>query len=275
MLRLKDIGINFVYTHNYGCEPGTHLSFAEILRAADDVGMLVAFSQPHFGQYDWQKPDADRNNGYARDAAFYVGAAGSHPSVVFYAMSHNATGYVEALNPDMIDGIQDPRQPWAKQRVKTALRAEAIVHGMDPTRIVYHHESGNLGSMHTTNFYTNFAPIQEMDDWFEHWSTKGVKPNFTCEYMVPCVWDWTMYRGWYKGGREYGSASVPWEYCVAEWSSQFLGDRAYQISERGEEEPSLGGRAVPQPASSGSVGITPTSPARRCSTPSTRSSACT
>ncbi len=42
LLRLKSFGINFVYTHNYGCEPGSHLSFAEILRAADDVGMLVA-----------------------------------------------------------------------------------------------------------------------------------------------------------------------------------------------------------------------------------------
>ena len=48
MLRLKSFGINFVYGHNYGCEPGAHLSFAEILRAADDVGMLVALSQPHF-----------------------------------------------------------------------------------------------------------------------------------------------------------------------------------------------------------------------------------
>ena len=54
---------------------------------------------------------------------------------------------------------------------------------------------------------------------------------FTCEYMVPCTWDWTMYRGWYKGGRTFGNAQVPWEFCVAEWSSQFLGDRAYRISE--------------------------------------------
>ena len=77
--RLKRIGINFVYTHNYGCEPGTHLSFAEILQACDDVGMLVAFSQPHFGQYEWQAADADQNNGYAQHAAFYV-ARGGEPS---------------------------------------------------------------------------------------------------------------------------------------------------------------------------------------------------
>ena len=78
--RLKSFGINFVYTHNYGCEPGSHLSFAEILRAADDVGMLVSFSQPHFSHYEWQAPDADRDNGYARHAEFYVRVA-AEPSV--------------------------------------------------------------------------------------------------------------------------------------------------------------------------------------------------
>ena len=78
-LRLKSFGVNFVYTHNYGCEPGAHLSFAEILRAADDTGMLVSFSQPHFPQYDWDAPDADRNNGYARHAEYYVRVAREPP----------------------------------------------------------------------------------------------------------------------------------------------------------------------------------------------------
>ncbi|MDH7569733.1 MAG: hypothetical protein QHJ73_09120, partial [Armatimonadota bacterium] len=175
LLRLKSFGINFVYTHNYGCEPGTHLSFTEILRAADDVGMLVAFSQPHFGQYDWQAPDADQNNGYAQHAQFYVRAAGNHPSVFAYAMSHNATGYSEDMNPDLIDGTNNPRESWALNNTRRAERAEAIVKRLDPGRIVYHHSSGNLSSMHTSNFYPNWAPIQEMSDWFEHWATRGVK----------------------------------------------------------------------------------------------------
>jgi beta-galactosidase/beta-glucuronidase len=229
--RLKRIGINFVYTHNYGCEPGTHLGFAEILRAADDVGMLVALSQPHFAQYDWKMPAAAEKNGYAHHARFYVGVAGSHPSVVFYSMSHNATGYDGDMNPDLIDGIHSTRSQWSANNVKGALAAEAIVAKLDPGRIVYHHSSGNLSSMHTMNFYTNMAPAQELDDWFEHWATAGVKPVFTCEYMVPCTWDFTMYRGWYKGVRTFGNAQVPWEFCIAEWSAQFLGDRAYHISE--------------------------------------------
>jgi beta-galactosidase len=229
--RLKSFGINFVYTHNYGCEPGSHLSFDEILRAADDVGMLVALSQPHFSHYDWKGADADTTNGYAEHARFYAKVAGNHPSVVFYSMSHNATGYDEDMNPDLIDGVHDPRDQWASNNAKLALRAEAIVKRIDPARIVYHHASGNLGVMHDMNFYPNFAPIQELSDWFGHWSTNGVKPVFMCEYGAPFAWDWTMYRGWYKGQREFGSARVPWEFCLAEWNAQFIGDRAFQISD--------------------------------------------
>jgi hypothetical protein len=229
--RLKSFGINFVYTHNYGCEPGSHLSFTEILQAADDVGLLVALSQPHFSHYDWKGPDADQNNGYARHAEFYVRVARNHPSVVFYSMSHNATGYNEDMNPDLIDGRQNPRDQWALNNSRLALRAEAIVQRLDPGRIVYHHASGNLSSMHPINFYPNFVPIQELSDWFEHWATHGVKPVFLCEYGAPFTWDWTMYRGWHMGKREFGSARVPWEFCVAEWNAQFFGDHAFQISE--------------------------------------------
>ncbi len=232
MKRLASFGINFVYTHNYGCEPGSHLSFEEILRAADDCGMLISFSQPHFAHYDWSAPDADRSNGYAQHAAFYVRVAQNHPSVVAYSTSHNATGYAEDMNPDMIDGIHARRDEWAERNIRLAQRVEAIITELDPSRIVYHHASGNLGTMHTINFYANFAPVQEMTDWFAHWSTEGVKPLFTCEYSVPMPWDFAMYRGWYQNHREFGSASVPWELCIAEWNAQFFGDRAYQISEQ-------------------------------------------
>ncbi len=231
MERLKSFGINLVYTHNYGCEPGSHLGFEEILRAADDAGMLVSFSQPHFSHYDWPSAEADQTNGYARHAEYYVRAAQNHPSVVMYSMSHNATGYDEDMNPDLIDGVHDARDTWALKNCALALRAEAIVRRLDPSRIVYHHASGNLGSMHAINFYPNFVPAQELSDWFEHWATEGVKPVFTCEYGAPFTWDWTMYRGWYKGQREWGSAAVPWEFCLAEWNAQFFGDRAFGISD--------------------------------------------
>ncbi|MCL2119744.1 MAG: hypothetical protein FWH27_15110, partial [Planctomycetaceae bacterium] len=77
----------------------------------------------------------------------------------------------------------------------------------------------------------NWGPGQGRSDGFGHWATVGVKPMFTCEYGVPFTWDWAMYRGWYKGVREFGSAPAPWEFCNAEWNAQFLGDAAFQIGE--------------------------------------------
>src|SRR5947207_12298022 len=64
--RLKSFGVNLVYTHNYGCIPGQTLSFTEILRAADDEGVLVSFSMPHVNSYDWKKSDEQAGKDYAR-----------------------------------------------------------------------------------------------------------------------------------------------------------------------------------------------------------------
>ena len=230
--RHKSVGINFVAAGGFGCQPGAHVGFEGVLRAADDCGMLVALTQPHFSAYDWNKRDADMMNGYAEHAEFYTRVAGNHPSVVFYATSHNGCGYADDMNPDLIDGLVD-RLAWSRGRnMGEALRAEAIVKRFDASRILYHHAGGNLGPMHTVNFYADWTPIQEMSDWFEHWATVGVKPLHLNEYGVPYPWDWAMYHGWYKGKREFGSAVVPWEFCLAEWDSQFYGDSAYQIGER-------------------------------------------
>ena len=238
LTRLKAIGINTMYTHNYGCQPGTHLSFEELLRAADDVGMLISFSQPHYGHYEWDADDADETNGYARHAEFYVRVAQNHPSVVMYSMNHNSLSYYGSSNPDLIDGLHDANGwvgPRTDRSAKRGERTEAIVRRFDSTRVIYHHSSGNMGQMYTSNLYLNFVPIQERSDWFEHWSTEGVKPLYLVEYGMPWGINWAMYRGWYEGERAFGSAKVPWEFCAAEWDSQFLGDEVYQLTDMEKE----------------------------------------
>ncbi|MGC9316521.1 MAG: glycoside hydrolase family 2 TIM barrel-domain containing protein, partial [Armatimonadota bacterium] len=238
MLRQKALGVNLMYTHNYDCLPGSHLGFDEILRAADDVGMLISFSMPHVKDYDWDAPDADATNGYAKHAEFYVRQARNHPSVVMYSMNHNYTGYSQDMNPDLIDGIYNPfPDPSGESDLRfdssarLARRGEAIVRGLDPTRVIYHHSSGNNGQLHTINCYLNFVPIQERSDWFEHWATEGVKPVFLCEYGVPIRMSWTMHRGWYEGRRYWTNGKLKYQFCTAEWGSQFLGDRAFELTE--------------------------------------------
>jgi hypothetical protein len=231
--RMQSIGINMVYTHNYDCKPGSHLSFEEMLKAADDMGILVSFTMPHFHDYDWKVDDAGKSNGYAQHAAFYARVAQNHPSVIAYSTSHNASGYFEVMNPDLIDGIYQPKDYEKKDNVKKALTVQNIIQQIDPTRIVYHHSSGNLGSMWTSNFYLDFVPVQERSDWFEHWATKGVKPAFTCEYGMPYFMNWTMYRGYYQGKLPWQGhgGRVPYELCIAEWDSSWLGDSAFKLSD--------------------------------------------
>ncbi|MFI5379961.1 MAG: hypothetical protein ACHRHE_11735 [Tepidisphaerales bacterium] len=238
MERLKGMGINLVYTHNYDCKPGSHLSFEELLRAADDTGMLISFTVPHFHDYDWKAANAAQTNGYAGDASFYVRVAQNHPSVVAYSTSHNATGYFEVMNPDMIDGVYEPKDDSYRKNIKNALAVEEIVHGQDPTRIIYHHSSGNLGMMYTSNFYLNFVPVQERSDWFEQFATKGRKPAFLCEYGMPYFLNWSMYRGYYQGKLPWQGhgGKVPYELCVAEWDAQWLGDSAFKLSENEKKD---------------------------------------
>ena len=103
---------------------------------------------------------------------------------------------------------------------------------LDPGRIVYHHSSGNLGAMYTTNFYPNFAPIQETGRLVRalgHRRRQAALPvrvrradDLGLRHVPRLV----------QGqARTWGSAVVPWELCLAEWNSQFFGDSAFRISE--------------------------------------------
>jgi hypothetical protein len=233
--RLKSFGCNLVYTHNYGCIPGTNLGFTDILRAADDEGMLVSFSMPHVNSYDWKKPGDAAAKGYAHHAEFYVRAAQNHPAVVMYAMSHNLNGYADEHNPDHMDGQRDGtgqiHQPDDRNALR-ALRAQTIVSEMDSTRVIYHHGGANLGQTFTLNIYLNHVPSQERCDWFEHWATDGIKPLMLAEYGTPSDIDWTTYRGWFRGERSWGNGAVTYEECFPEWGAQFRGDKAYDITEK-------------------------------------------
>ena len=84
------------------------------------------------------------------------------PSIVFYTMNHNSTGYYGDQNPLKIDGKYDPAEAgalasWNTNNRRQAKIAVEMAERIDPSRVVYNHQSGNLGSMHTVNIYLNSA----------------------------------------------------------------------------------------------------------------------
>jgi hypothetical protein len=57
LLFYKKMGINTLFTHYYRVAPGSNSALEDVLRAADDVGMLISLSQPDFADYNWDAPD--------------------------------------------------------------------------------------------------------------------------------------------------------------------------------------------------------------------------
>ena len=224
--RVKAEGFNFVIAGNYDFSPGTVGYMDALLDACDETGLLFSFSLPHIRDFGMKLDDPATAARYRELAKWCVRRARNHPSVVSYAMSHNATGYVGDMNPLRIDGVYDPRTPGERKfrNRDQAQIAAAIARALDPTRPVYHHESGNLDDFHTVNIYLNWAPVQERSDWLAHWSAEGVKPLFFVEWGMPHISSWSSYRGplfiWRKAGYQSLWAS--------EFAAAFRGDAAYE-----------------------------------------------
>ncbi|MDX9980218.1 MAG: glycoside hydrolase family 2 TIM barrel-domain containing protein, partial [Lentisphaeria bacterium] len=239
--RMQQYGFNFLITANYNFSPGEVGYLDGLFEAADQTGMLCAFSLPHVKDFNWRLDQPEPRARYEAMTRWLVRRARNHPAVVLYAMNHNSTGYHGDQNPLKMDGIYQPEDhtdtqqntslPYpARNRLQATIAAD-IAKALDPTRPVYHHQSGNLGDMHTVNIYLNWAPPQERDDWLAHWEANGRKPMFFVEWGLPHISSWSSYRGPQFIWRCLAFQSL-WD---AEFSAPFIGERAYAMGERKQQ----------------------------------------
>ena len=237
--RALDAGYNLFIAGNYAFRAGCVTHLGGLLRACDASGMLYSFSLPHFSDFDRRLDDPVVASRYEELTRKLVRLVRNHPSVILYAMSHNAAGYLGSQNPLRIDGVYDlPRggtgdrtNPWDYRINRAQARiAYGIASRLDPTRPIYHHESGNLDAFHTMNCYLNWAPIQERSDWFLHWSEVGCKPLFIVEWGLPHVASWSSHRG---PGFIYSTPAFH-QLWSAEYAAAFRNDAAYEASPKTE-----------------------------------------
>ena len=222
--RMKAEGFNFIIAGNYDYRAGSISYPTGLLEACDETGVLFSYSLPHFRDFDsaLDKPEVAARYRELSDRAMSV--VRNHPSVISYALSHNATGYCGDMNPLRIDGKYDPGDTGRLANRAQAKKARQIVRELDATRLAYHHESGNLDDFHTINIYLNWSPRQERSDWLGHWSAEGVKPLFFVEWGMPHCASWSSYRGPMFIWRN------PAYQCVwgSEFSAAVRGDAAYE-----------------------------------------------
>jgi len=245
--RLKSWGWNAAYTHNYGCQPGSHLAFEEILTAADDAGFMLSFALPHYRDYRWEGEEPEKHNGYERHLEWYVNCAQNHPSVVMYSQNHNSTAYRDDENPLRIPLVLDCIFPgYLGERLRQVYAREAILRQFDRTRIQYNH-SGPSPSMYTMNCYLNWTPMQERSEWFQRWSEYGARPFYVVEYGEPLIFTY----GSTRGRARRGEPTMPRQYYFPEWGAAMRGDAAFELSEyeegnlRSEALQFSGGERIP------------------------------
>ncbi len=224
--RMKEYGFNFFITGNYSFQPGAVSYMEGLLRAADETGTLCSFSLPHIRDFRIDPDRPETAAAYGRLAEWLIRRVQNHPAVVLYAMNHNATGYYGDQNPMRIDGIYSPDKPAPNRVRREALLAAEVVQRLDPSRPVYHHQSGNLGAMHTVNMYLNWAPRQERSDWLEHWANEGVKPLFLVEWGLPHISSWSSYRGPEFIWTSPAYQSI-WD---SEYAAAYIGDSACRMT---------------------------------------------
>lgn len=221
----KALGFNAMIAGNYHFAAGASPGVEGLLTAADDAGFLYCFTLPHFKDFDRLDSEAGQRV-YRETTRRVMRLARRHPSVVLWATSHNAAGYLGAGHPQRIDGLYELPVDVNGANRRNAHICRRIIGELDPTRPCYHHESGNLDDFHCVNCYLNWSPIQERSEWLEHWSTAGVKPVFFVEWGLPHVASWSSYRGPQFIWRTRGYMSL-W---AAEYAAALRGDVAYEAT---------------------------------------------
>ncbi len=228
--RAKKNGFNHLIAYNYFFTPGMVGYQDDFYLQSSRAGVLTSLTLPHIKDFEWYLKKNEQR--YRKMAEFLIRRFQNVPGVVLYAVNHNATGYYGDQNPQKIDGVYAP-DPFMKKanavdyrNRRQALLSAKLIQQLDPSRPVYHHESGNLGDIFSINCYLNWVPAQERSDWFEHWERSGVKPLMLVEWGNPHIASWSSYRGpdfiW-----RVRSVQCMW---FNEYNAAILGEKAYRSS---------------------------------------------
>ena len=94
-------------------------------------------------------------------------------------------------------------------------KAIAIAREYDPQCMYFAHGDGNTGDIGNCNFYFNWTPLQEREEWYSKWASRGDEaiPYFPGEFGAP------YYGSWFA---RTGSPEM------TEWLAAYYGAEAYE-----------------------------------------------
>ena len=87
----------------------------------------------------------------------------------------------------------------------------------NPGTLFFSHGDGNIGDVGNCNFYFNYVPLQEREEWYSHWAEHGEIPCYPAEFGAPYYGVWFGY--------------VHKTPQMTEWLAKVYGERAYAAEE--------------------------------------------
>ena len=199
--------------------------YDDLFDEADRTGWLVALPLGRVYDINWNS--APQRAEWLRMNRELMERYRNSPSLVFWSMNFNLLGYPWDLNPYAWGSDFKPADSVSDlgRKRREAGESEALIRGIDDSRIIYHHAGGNYGSMITSNFYISWPPLQERADYPEPWAKHGVRPFNAVELGFPTQMDYSRCRdgSWMTMG---GAEPMEAEYCAP-----YLGRDAYRLQE--------------------------------------------
>ncbi|MDA3963344.1 MAG: beta-galactosidase [Planctomycetota bacterium] len=198
--------------------------FAE---SASSKGLLISGIAPHLADLLRDNDCSDADRAQVRDRfAYTLRLLRNEPSVVMWANTGNFFPYTMDQDPRLI-GRSDHGGYGAKPGQRHVLGAEMVASmaATDPTRPVFTHHGGSIGSVHTLNMYLCLIPIQERIEWLEAYYNEGNMPFMPVEFGTP------LHTTWHRGRAGFASA-ITSEPLVSEFAARDLGRTAYAIERK-------------------------------------------
>jgi beta-galactosidase len=184
---LNMMGYNFFYiqpnpTSWWQNWSETRIYTENFLKYTDQHGLALSLPIPGIDHLRGKLiEDEAVKKAYVAEQQAFVRRYRGHPSVFFWTVGMNTMNPQDAIHPLTLGRREKYSHPMADVIQFASDTAKAV----DPNTLVYSHADGNQGDLSTSNLYTNFAPLQEREDWPMYYAKDGDMPFCAVEFGQP------------------------------------------------------------------------------------------
>jgi len=225
-IRKNGFNISEIWPNNFD-KRGFLEHSEQMMARADKKGfLLIGVALPFIDylldkswQFQWDKPEV--KIAYEKRMLINLKRDRNHPSVVMWGTSANFFGDTQDQNPLNIGRVNWVKNnPPFQKNADAGIEAINIIKKNDPTRPVFTHHGTYVGDVHTLNFYLNFLPLQEREEWMSAYSKFGQIPFIGIEFGTP------LFCSFLRGRNGFGS-NIKTEPLITEFSAMYFGEKAY------------------------------------------------